>query len=94
LGVEVTNVSKHGFWLLIEGQEIFLSFKDFPWFRDANIRELLNVTMPHSHHLHWPDIDVDLALESLEHPERYPLISSERRERYNQRMQRTRTARR
>jgi hypothetical protein len=88
--VEVTNVSKHGFWLLIEGREIFLSFKVFPWFKEANIRELLNVKMPHSHHLHWPDLDVDLAVESLEHPERYPLVS---RERYNRRTQRTRTTR-
>ncbi|MFH0778523.1 MAG: DUF2442 domain-containing protein [Candidatus Eisenbacteria bacterium] len=73
--VEVTNISKHGFWLLIEGREVFVSFRDFPWFRDVNIGELLNVTMPHPHHLCWPDIDVDLDVESLEHPERYPLVS-------------------
>jgi hypothetical protein len=24
-------------------------------------------------HLHWVDLDVDLDLDSLEHPEHYPL---------------------
>jgi hypothetical protein len=25
--------------------------------------------------LYWPDLDVDLAVESLTYPERYPLVS-------------------
>ncbi len=87
---EVTNVSKHGFWLLIEGREVFLSFKYFPWFRDASIGELLNVTMPHAHHLHWPELDVDLTIEAVEHPERYPLVSRERRQRYGRPAERSR----
>jgi hypothetical protein len=33
------------------------------------------VFLPSSHHLYWPDLDIDLAVESLTHPERYPLIS-------------------
>jgi hypothetical protein len=32
--------------------------------------ELLN-----ERHLHWPDLDIDLAVESIEHPERFPLIA-------------------
>ena len=75
LQVEVTNVSKHGFWLLMQNREVFLPFESFPWFRDAPIGKLLNVQLPHPHHLYWPDLDVDLAVESIEHPERYPLIS-------------------
>jgi hypothetical protein len=76
--VEVTNVSPHGFWLLIEQRERFVAFKEFPWFRDARIGELMNVELPSPHHLYWPDLDVDLAVESLDHPERYPLVSRER----------------
>ncbi len=76
--VEVTNVSKHGFWLWVAEREHFLSFEDFPWFRDVSIGELCNVELPNSHHLHWPDLDVDLAVESLDHPERFPLISRSR----------------
>jgi hypothetical protein len=68
-------VSPHGFWLFIENHELFVAFKDFPWFENASIRETANVELPGPHHLYWPDLDVDLAVESLEHPERYPLVS-------------------
>ena len=72
---EVGNVSAHGFWLLVGQRERFLSFKDVPWFRDATIGQLTNIELPSPHHLYWPDLDVDLALDSLDHPERYPLLS-------------------
>ena len=76
--VEVTNISPHGFWLFIDEQELFVPFKDFPWFKDASIREITRVELPSSHHLYWPDLDIDLAVESLTHPERYPLVSQSR----------------
>ena len=89
LAVEVTNVSSHGFWLLIGETERFVPFKEFPWFKDARIGELVNVELPTPHHLYWPDLDVDLAVESIEHPERFPLVS---RRRSNKVMQPTRSA--
>ena len=46
-----------------------------PWFRDATIAELTHVLLPSPHHLYWPALDVDLAVESLDHPEKYPLVS-------------------
>lgn len=73
--VEVTNVSIHGFWLFVGERELFVSFAQFPWFRDAAIGALTNVQSPSPHHLYWPDLDVDLAVESIEHPEKYPLVS-------------------
>src|SRR5438105_1965355 len=73
--VEVTNVSREGFSLVIGRKERFLRFDDFPWFRNATIDQIKNVTLPRAHHLHWPALDVDLAVESLDHPERYPLMS-------------------
>ena len=73
--VEVTNVSPHGFWLFVGEQELFVPFKDFPWFKDASIRQITSVELPSAHHLYWPDLDIDLAVDSLTHPERYPLIS-------------------
>jgi Protein of unknown function (DUF2442) len=85
--VEVTNVSKHGFWLLIGDSERFVPFEQFPWFRDAPIGHLLNVRLPSAHHLYWPDLDVDIAVESLDHPERFPLVSKAR---FNPPSQRTR----
>lgn len=74
--VEVTNISRHGFWLLLEDKELFLAFADFPWFQDATIGKILNVEQPSANHLYWPDLDVDLAVESIRHPERFPLISN------------------
>jgi hypothetical protein len=73
--VEVGNVSSHGFWLLVGTREVFLAFEKFPWFKDAPIGKLVNVDLPQPGHLYWPDLDVDLAVESLEHPERFPLVS-------------------
>jgi hypothetical protein len=34
---EVTNISKHGFWLLMGEEELFLPFKEFPWFKTATV---------------------------------------------------------
>jgi uncharacterized protein DUF2442 len=73
--VEVANISPHGFWLFVGERELFVSFKDFPWFRDASVREITNVALPSPHHLYWPDLDIDLAVESIEYPEKYPLLS-------------------
>jgi hypothetical protein len=72
--VEVANVSPHGFWLLIGDREHFVEFAQFPWFRHATIGQLSNVTLASPHHLYWPDLDIDLAVDSLDHPERYPLV--------------------
>jgi Protein of unknown function (DUF2442) len=85
--VEVSNVSTHGFWILIEGTEKFVPFEEFPWFRDASIGQLVNVQLPSPHHLYWPDLDVDLAVDSLDNPERFPLVSKSRP---NRSLQRTR----
>ncbi|MGQ0736753.1 MAG: DUF2442 domain-containing protein [Acidobacteriota bacterium] len=73
--MEVTNVSPHGFWLFVGERELFVPFKEFPWFREASVREIANVQLPSPHHLYWPDLDIDLAVESLEQPEKYPLVS-------------------
>jgi Protein of unknown function (DUF2442) len=75
---EVTNVSPHGFGLLLGDRELFLAFDEFPWFRDAPVAKLVRVQQPSSHHLYWPDLDVDLAVESIEHPERFPLVRRRR----------------
>ena len=84
--VEVTNVSGNGFWLLLDTEEVFVEFKQFPWFKEAAIGQLLNVERPATHHLYWPELDVDLAVESLNNPERFPLVS---RVRPNNALQRT-----
>lgn len=73
--VEVTNVSNHGFWLWLDSEELFVPFADFPWFKDAPIAKLMNVERPQPHHVYWPDLDVDLSVESIRHPDRFPLVA-------------------
>jgi hypothetical protein len=76
LEVEVTNVSKHGFWILLSGEEeLFVSFSEFPWFETAALEAIFHVERPQPQHLYWPKLDVDLTLESIRHPDRYPLAS-------------------
>lgn len=73
--VELSNVSAHGLWLLVDDRELFLSYDQFPWFRDATIAQLSSIERPTQGHLRWPALDVDLSMDSIEHPERYPLVS-------------------
>ena len=70
---EVTHVSSHGVWLLADGRELFLSYVDFPWFKDAPIGKIINVKQIAPGHFHWPELDVDIDIESIKHPEKYPL---------------------
>ena len=88
---EVTNVSQHGFWVLLDEREVFVSFRQFPWFADATIAELSNLERPVAHHLYWPTLDIDLHLDSIESPDSFPLVSGARP---NKSLQRTRSARR
>lgn len=69
LQTEVTNISSHGIWLLTQDRELFMPFDDFPWFKDVPVSKILNVEEPSSGHFYWPDLDIDLGVESIEHPE-------------------------
>jgi hypothetical protein len=73
---EVTNISAHGFWLLSRGKEHFLSFQDFPWFKDAPIGHVTSVEEVSPGHFYWSKLDIDLGLDIIENPDKYPLTSS------------------
>lgn len=75
LEVEVTNISVHGFWLLLGENEFFLPFNDFPWFKDARISEISDVSLLNDQHLFWEKLDIDLTLNMIQNPQDYPLIS-------------------
>lgn len=72
---EVTNITPFGLWMLVRGEEKFLPFKSFPWFREATVEGVYAVELPSENHLYWPQLDIDLAVESIDHPERFPLLS-------------------
>lgn len=76
--VEVTKISGHGFSLLLETEELFVPFAEFPWFKNAPIAKLANVQRHQLHHLYWPDLDIDLAVDSIRHPQNFPLIAKTR----------------
>ncbi len=71
---EVTNISEHGFWIILKAKEYFLSFDEYPWFKDANISAVTDIVFSHNHHLYWPQLDVDLSTDILDNPGKYPLI--------------------
>ena len=72
---EVTHVSRHGFWLLLDDEELLVPFSDFPWFRTATIEQLSAVEWPSPNHLYWPKLDVDLSVESIRRPAAFPLVA-------------------
>ena len=75
--VEVTHVFKKGFWLLLGGEELLVPFAQFPWFKTATIEQLSDVNWPSPNHLYWPQIDVDLSVESIRTPEAFPLVAKD-----------------
>lgn len=70
---EVTNISNHGVWILSGSKELFMSYDDFPWFKNEPVGKILNIKEPSPGHFYWPDLDVDVGIDSIENPERYPL---------------------
>lgn len=70
---EVTHIDEHGIWLYLNDAEYFLPHEKYPWFKEAKIKEILNVQLLHESHIHWPDLDVDLSKSQLASPESYPL---------------------
>lgn len=73
LAAEVTNISKHCLWILVDEEELAIPYTLFPWFKGGTIEQVTNVQRPSSDHLYWPDLDVDLSLDSIRNPGDYPL---------------------
>ena len=55
---EVTMINARGILLFVGGKEYYLSYDRYPWFRNAKVSDVL---------------DVDLEIDSIIHPERYPI---------------------
>ena len=72
--VSVLMINAQGIMLSVQGNDYFLSYNRIPWMQDAPIRNVLNVQMSGDEAIEWPDLDVDLEIDSLRHPERYLLV--------------------
>jgi hypothetical protein len=44
--VEVTHISRHGLWQLLDDEDLRMPFDEFPWFRTATFDQLLAVERP------------------------------------------------
>ena len=83
ISVSVENITPFGIWLFVKEKEYFLSYKDYPYFKDQTLNSIQNVQLLHGYHLYWPDLDVDLEIDNLEHPEKYPLKSKITKKTFN-----------
>ena len=63
-----------GIMLSVKGNDYFISYNRIPWMKHACISDALEVRMSGKNAIEWPKLDVDLEIDSLKHPERYPLI--------------------
>ena len=72
---EVTNISKHGFWLLLGDEELLVPFDQFPWFKQATIEQITSLEHPSPDHLYWPELDVDLCVDSIRRPGDFPMMA-------------------
>ena len=70
--VSVENITPHGIWMYIKGREYFLDYASFPFFKNQTLKSIHNVRLQHGYHLRWPDLDVDLDIDNLKNPEKYP----------------------
>ena len=73
--IEISLVTGQGFWLLVGGEELFASYADFPWFRQATVEQVTTVELLSEEHLYWPLLDVDLAVASIRDPAAFPLVA-------------------
>ena len=71
---EVVNISPFGIWVLINGNEFFINYNDYPFFKNATVKQIALVTSDIQRNIHWPELDIDIELSALEHPEDYSLV--------------------
>lgn len=72
--VKVQSINNDGIFIDAFGKDYFISFNRLPWFRDAKVSDIMNVRNIGTMGIRWDAIDIDLELDSLIHPEKYPLI--------------------
>jgi hypothetical protein len=69
--VQITNIEQDGFWLLTPEGEYFVAFENYPDFYHATVAQIYNFRYA-LEGFHWPDLDIDIELDALKHPERFP----------------------
>ena len=74
ISASILMINNQGIMISVEDNDYFLSYNRVPWLKDATVRNILNIKMSGKNAVEWPDLDIDLEIDSLKHPERYPLV--------------------
>ena len=72
--VRVLSVMPTGILISVMNKDYFISFNRLPWFQDAKLSDILDVSMFGRMGIKWDKLGVELEIESLEYPEKYPLV--------------------
>ena len=72
--VSVRSIMPDGILLTVFDNDYYLSYNRLPWFKHAKISDIFNVEMIGDDAIRWDTLDVDLEIDSLKYPERYPLV--------------------
>ena len=75
ISASVENITPFGIWLFVKEKEYFLNYGDYPYFKNQTLKSIQHVQLLHGYHLYWPELDVDLEIDNLENPGKYPLRS-------------------
>ncbi len=71
---KVLVVTENGMLIALPTGDYFMPYTQFPWFKEAKVSEVMQVEAVGDDALRWDALDVDLEIESIIQPEKYPLI--------------------
>jgi len=72
--VSVRSILPDGIFISVSEKDYYVSYDRLPWFRNAKISDIFNVKMCGNEGIRWDTLDVDLEIDSLKYPEKYPLV--------------------
>ena len=72
---KVLTITSGGVLIAIADGDFFLPYSRVPWFKNASVSDVLDVEMNGKRSIRWNKLDVDLEIESLLHPDKYPLVA-------------------
>jgi len=72
--LKVVSITPTHIVLHINAEEFLVPFTRVPWFHNAKVEDVFDVRMNGDDEIRWDKLDIDLAVDSLKHPEKYPLV--------------------
>jgi hypothetical protein len=73
--VKVHAIAANGITIEAQGNTYFLPYSTHPWFENAKVSDVFNVEPVGTNGIRLDTLDVDLAIESMIHSEKYPLMA-------------------